>query len=629
MTATAQAAPATPAAPSRLRAALAVLRRRPLLLSVLLALLTCPFPTAVPSFELDFSWGFAVHAWASGSAGDVPVTFFTYGPLGFLAVPVVWARSTYALAVLFTLAVQVAVCRLLLARAVRVLSWRASVAVVAVLAPLVATATPELMLVAVALGVAELLQGGTRRPRLLLVAGTVGSGLALLLKSSTGLVCLGALVLTAASLAGPSIRRRAAVAAGAAAGSVAVSWVAFGLLTGRPGSFLLWLHGSLQVASGYSAMAREANDLLAGWFVLLPVVLALLALAAAHAVRGVQARSAGRVGGALVLAAVTYLLLREGMTRHDLTHEAILVTALLLLPFGFVLNRHSRWLLLPLVGVPLLYGLVQPGLLAPTRAYDLAGNVARLSDRVALVADAGSTQAGAKRRIARVLQVPDPLLHRLPGHRVQVDPWDTGAVWAYDLRWGPTAVWAGYSDYTPWLDDRDAASLSGPQAPDRVLRRLTAGAIDSRAPQLETPAHQLALACRWREVASYGVWQLLAPGPDRCGTPRPLGRVRLVPGEPVVVPRPTSPGSVVTVRLQLDLPLSYRLEALLLKPTSRFVTLDGKRQRLVVADAGQPLLLDVPSGLVGTLAGPYGLTTTTLAVDLPGTAVFEERPVSP
>lgn len=626
MTATVQAA-ATPApTASRLRALPAVLTAHPLALSVLLAVLTCPFRSAAPGFGLDDSWGFAVHAWASGSAGDVPVTYFTYGPLGFLAVPVLWARSTYALALLFSLGVQVALCRLLLARALRVVGPLAALAVVVGLAALVDTATPELMLVAVALGVAELLEsGGTRHPRLLLAAGVLVSGLALLVKFSTGLVCLGALVVAVATLAGSSPRRRAAVTCGAAAASLVVSWTAFGLLTSRPGAFPAWLHGSLQVAGGYVAMAREANDLLAGYLVLLPVGLALLGLAAAHALRN---RSLPRAGSALTLAAVTYLLLREGLTRHDLAHEGILVPALLLLPFALFLNRHSRWLLVPLVGLPLVYGLVQPGLLAPTRGYDLAGNVVRLSDRLSLVVDARSAQYRAKRSVQRVYRVPEPLLRLLPGHRVHVDPWDTAAVWAYDLRWAPTAVWAGYSAYTPWLDERDAASLRGAHAPDFVLRRVDAGAIDNRAPQLETPAYQLELTCRWRQVAAYGVWQLLEPGPDRCGTPTPLGSVRLVPGQPVVVPRPTRPGALVTVRLRLDRPLSYRLEGLLLKPTSRYVTLDGVRQRLVVATSAQPLMLDVPAGLIGTLAAPYGLTTTTLAVDLPGTAVFEERSVA-
>ena len=84
--------------------------------SLLIAVFTVPLTSNAPRGGIDPSWGFAMHAWVSGSAGDVPVTSFTYGPLGFLTVPVLWGSWTYLLALLFVLGVQVVLCRLLMAR---------------------------------------------------------------------------------------------------------------------------------------------------------------------------------------------------------------------------------------------------------------------------------------------------------------------------------------------------------------------------------------------------------------------------------------------------------------------------------------------------------------------------------
>jgi hypothetical protein len=629
VTATSEA-PALELAPAtRPRAVVAVLGRHLLLLSVLLAALTCPFASATPSFDLDFSWGFAAHAWVSGSAGDVPVTYFTYGPLGFLAVPVVWGRSTYAFALLFSLGVQVALCRLLLARLLRLVTLPVAVLVVLAVAALVDTSTPELMLIAVTLAAAELLQGGTRHPRAWLLAGTALSGLALLVKFSSGLVCLGVLVLVTALLAGPGLRRRIGTAAGAGAASVLVSWVAFGAVTGHPDAFWTWVRASTEIASGYVAMAYEYYDgsTTADYGYAVPLTAGLVLLAALLALR---ARALPQAGSALVLALVVYLMFREGLTRHDPVHLRIVTTALLVLPFALVLGRRTRWLLAPLVLLAFGFGVWQTHELHPGQRYDLAGNVSRLANRVGLVADARSTQDRGRRVIQDNFQVPGPVLDALRGHRVQVDPFDTGAVWAYGLRWGPASVWALYSSYTPWLDDHNAASLRAATGPDRVLRRVSTAAVDGRQPAFESPAYQLEELCRWRRVVTSGMWEVLERGPDRCGAPTRLGTARLVPGQPVVIPRPTVPGSVVTVRLLLDLPLRYRLESALFKPwTPRTVVLDGRRYRLVVRTAGQPLAVVVPATLSGVPGSPGGFSSSTLTVDLAGTAVFEEHPVSP
>jgi hypothetical protein len=248
----------------------------------------------------------------------------------------------------------------------------------------------------------------------------------------------------------------------------------------------------------------------------------------------------------------------------------------------------------------------------PTTRYDVASTVSGVAHRLAAVVDAGDEQRAAKVAMQAGAQLPPDVLAALRGHRVQVDPYQTALVWAYDLRWGPSEVWALYSSYTAWLDDANAASISRPSGPERILVNTRAPAVGGRDPDFESPAYQLAKLCRWRVVAAGGRWRVLASGPDRCGTAEPLGTVRFADGEQIAVPAARHAGSIVTVRLRWDTGLSDRLAALLFKPfEEQHVSLDGHRYSLVVRTAGQPLVVT---------------GTTRIAVDHAGEAVFEEIP---
>jgi hypothetical protein len=561
-------------------------RGRHLALSVLLAVLSCPFPSARPAGGLDDSWGFAVQAWATGAHGRVPVSYFTYGPLGFLAVPVVWARTTYVLALLFSLAVQVALCSVLLTRLRRIAPWPVAVVVTLLLAALVTTFTSETLVVVAAL--------------------VAAAGLALLVKLSTGLVLVLLVVITLVALA-KSARRRWLAGLGSVAGALAVCWLGFGLLTRHPLGWAEWLRGSKEISAGYVAMAYElsggAERADYAWLAPSLVALVLVLVVQVVLVRGLPGKAA-----AVCVLLAAYLMFREGFTRHDRIHVAILVAALLLLPLGLTLGRRSRWLLVPLVLGPLAYGIWQTGTTRLGDSWNLAANAARTADRVGLVLHAGSEQEAGRRELVKSFSLPAPVLQAVQGHAVHVDPYDTAVVWAYDLRWSPSAVWAGYSSYTPWLDERNAASLAHV---DRVLRRTHAGAIDARDPRWESPRYQLELLCRWHVVSEAGGWQVLAPGPNRCGAPERLSTLHVRAGQPITVPD----GPLVTMRLQLDLPRGYGLESLLFKPrVPRFARVDGRLTRLVYATAGEPLVV----------SGSH-----TVVLPLSATVVLERIPLVP
>lgn len=575
--------------------------------SLLLALITVPLGSNAPQGTLDPSWGFALHAWVSGSHGEVPVTYFTYGPLGFLTVPVLWGTWTYALALLFVLAVQVALCWVLLTRIRRIAPLWVALLVTFAVAALVDSFVAEAFTVTMALLAAELLQRGASRPRAFFAGGTVIAGLALLVKFSTGVVCLLLLAVVVAALAGPSLRHRITWTVAALSGAGLTAWTAFGLLTGHPGSFWAWLHASREIAKGYPAMGVER---FAGAHYALGIGLALLLVGAAGLL-ALRSRRLPQVAVAAVVLLATYLAFRQGFTRDDVEHQGTFVSALMLLPFALLLGRRTRWVLVPLVALPIAYGVWESENTSISR-YNVVATSGDVLGHLRDLTNPDPVRRKAHADLQRGYALPADVQAALQGHRVQVDPYQTAVVWAHDLRWGPSAVWALYTSYTPWLDDANAVSITRTSGPERILRDTQRPAIDGRFAAHESPAYQLTQLCRWHVVLTSGRWQVLAPGPSRCESAVARGSARVVAGRAVAVPA-AAPGSIMTVRLRLDLDTRTRLASLLFKPsTERHLMLDGRRYRLVVANAGQPL------NVTGV---------RTLTVDLPGEAVFEEVPV--
>ena len=77
----------------------------------------------------------------------------------------------------------------------------------------------------------------------------------------------------------------------------------------------------------------------------------------------------------------------------------------------------------------------------------------------------------AKARQRALYAIPDRFIKTIGSGTVHIDPYETSAVWAYDLAWRPAPVFQTYAAYTPALDDLNSESLAtGPQF---VLSRLS------------------------------------------------------------------------------------------------------------------------------------------------------------
>src|SRR6202022_3215333 len=79
---------------------------------------------------------------------------------------------------------------------------------------------------------------------------------------------------------------------------------------------------------------------------------------------------------------------------------------------------------------------------------------------------------------------------------VDVMPMDVQLAFAYGLRWSPRPVFQSYAAVRPYLDERDALHLSGPNAPRFVL--FNAADIDMRYPLFDEPKTYRTLLAQYR-----------------------------------------------------------------------------------------------------------------------------------
>ena len=260
-------------------------------------------------------------------------------------------------------------------------------------------------------------------------------------------------------------------------------------------NFPAYLAAAFDLARGYSdAMSREGPGLELGAAVL---VLALAAVAMLPR-PGLRATL---VGFALLLA------FKEGFTRHDVYHAArYFAFALAALPLllGVLPERRRRWV--PRRAVLIAAALVASVSLAralravpdapetwpdPLRSLSggFQGLVRPLGLRAALEAQRSEQRAAlGLTRVARALG--DSPVDVLGNHQIVAQ--------LSGMRWSPRYCFQSYAAYTDRTAARNAACLSGSDAPRFLL--VDGRAIDGRYPTLEDCGSVLAALQRYRPV---------------------------------------------------------------------------------------------------------------------------------
>ena len=574
------------------------------MLGLLLAFLTWRKINFLPLDGLDPSWQAALHMAAHDRLPFKGIVF-TYGPLGFLAQPEGYFASTVWASALYVVAVQASLCAAL----VSVLRRTVGLVIAAVATFLLVSVAQDLGIVDVVVVVVVLVAFGllrgdhsVRAQRVLVATLGVVAGAHLLIKLNTGVT-----VFIVGAVAAVFVERRAwlpgVIFLMAAVGSLITGWV----VTGNGlGDLVPFFDRSWQVASGYSeAMSVETRSR-TGFYPIAAGVAVIVVALGVLASRNWPPRR--RIGLALAGAMWLFAAFKLGFVRHD-SHDVAYFGEALLVGATFAGALATMWTgWWKAVPVGLTIALVTANLVAsalnPASAVNPFPALARAGEDLSVLSSPARREEAVQRarahRRSRYYRLTPSIVRVLRGHTLHIRPWEAGIAWAYpEFRWHPVPVFQEYSAYTTNLDDRDAAFLRSPDAPERILTEPLA--IDRRNPDWESPAAMVAIVCHYRELLADSPWQVLGRVANRCGGERSLGVVKARVGQTVAVPDTGNRNDLVLARIKgLDYSPLYGLRSLLWRAPEVHVRLDGgRRNRLVPGTAGNGLIVRAPRERLG------------------------------
>jgi hypothetical protein len=503
-----------------------------------------------PNVDVSFHAGLSMAATGSLEHGRDIVT--TYGPLGFMKSYFAFEEWPARLAIVYGLALHLALSVSLVWALRRSFPLLVVVALALVVAAILrgdlsAIAVREdgaVVALAMIWAIAAIAPGAPRFARpLVLYGGGVFAAIELLAKLNTGLVVLALLAIATIAMDGDR-RRNLAAFAGTLIAALAVLWFATGQGIGDVGPYV---SRSLDVVSGYSSAARTEfawEDRGYDYF-LAPVILAGAVALAWVAGRG--APPLRRVAMFAALALVAFSAYKAGFVAHENWHMATF--------FGTMLGAYVAFPL-PDGTATRLAGLAATAALAITTLIsvgfdgypmtDPVENVENAGGTIGALADPGDEIAANRERLMGQFALDEESRELLAGHTVHVDPSEAAAAWAYGLDWGPLPVFQPYGAWTTDLDELNAETLASPSGPERILRQRTAGY--GRYPGFESPAAMVAMLCNFEPLRTTDTWQVLGRVPDRCGEPRPIATEGGAYGDAIPVPS-AGPDEAIVARV--------------------------------------------------------------------------------
>lgn len=552
---------------------------------------------------------------------------WTYGPLGFLEEPSVAGDWTALLGVVYTLLIRVALATSLVWAARRSFGIvAAAVLAYAVCAITGAEAVPISLAIVWCLVALDPERPGWVVP-LLSFGGGAFAALEVLVKLNIGIEIL-FLIAIAVALAPGRRRRNLAVFGASFLVTAALLWLLCGQGLGNVDDFL---RSAIQIVGGYSAaMGTEAGAVDWDWIAALAMIVTVVA-ATAWTTRA--APPAARVGSLVLIGALCLVAVKQGFVRHDVGHILTLVAALaaplLALRWGSGdrLAAAAAVVAFSLLAAPLT-GRAERQVYRPLAAAD--DGIDQL--RIGLDSGRRTELAEAQRAAARAEYAIDGrTLAALEQGTVHVDPWETSAVWAYDLDWSPLPVFQSYAAYTPDLDQLNADALAAADGPDLVLRHLTQGgtatdSIDGRYAPYDAPATTRILLCDFRPLRTTERYQVLERSADRCGPEVVVETVTGSYNEPIEVPR-VGADELLFARLEGLEPSGLgSLRSALYKGVRRLIGLDDRVYRFVAGPAENGILIAAPAAL--DFPAPFALAPNPATITLGKDGGFGSGPDS-
>lgn len=566
------------------------------LLGVAVALLTWSVSMNPPSVGLDASWmaGLTMATHDGLRYGDEIV--FSYGPLGFVSLPLFWYQGLGILSFLYLAGLYVGFCIALIWALRRRLPALACVLVAFLLLGVLPLIEQALLLaVLVSLAILE-----RERPPLVMNLFVIGAAsfaaLEALAKLSTGPIITVILVL---ALLGARVRRtQAALFFGLLLAELALFWFVTGqqLADVKP-----FLEGTLQVISGYSTAMLRQVDVPAWQVTAATIAAALISIAVVLAASRASFRDQrARWFGVALVAVASFTFYKEGVVRPDAGHLSLYFSSACILWIALPWTR-ARWLLagagvIALIGIP-VRPTGQPTNLGVFRNLEEAGESFHTlvsGSRQQELIDGG--RAGMK----AIYRLDPETRAALAGHTVAVEPWQTGVVWAYGLDWKPLPIFQNYTAYTSDLDRLNAEAVASADGPERILKEnpplvypeFPTPDLDGRFAGWDPPEQARAVLCNFAPLRTTPRWEVLGRVEDRCGPPRRIGAVDAHYGEAVAVPAPGA-GEVVFVRIRgAGVAGLEKVTNLLLHARSRQIIVnEGASYRLIPETAADGLLM--------------------------------------
>jgi hypothetical protein len=540
---------------------------------------------------------------------------FTHGPLGFLAVPRLWYGDLATLAFLHTAVLWLALGVSVVWALRRTLPAPLAVPL-AFLALMVAPSAEVAIALTAVWCLAVLVDEAPEwTVRVVVRGGALLGALESLVLLRSGPVIV---VMCAVALAARADRRRTlprfAACAVVAFGAL---WFACGQGAGNLDDFV---RTSIQVVGGYpQAMGAAASSRA------YPAVIALMAVALV-ATAG-AATTASRLRGAAaaaVMAVAAFVLFKEAVVRADPAHLAIFFTTAAILGSAIPFGRRR----VVAIGAVVVLAALAIGLPRSDRPTIEASPVAHLqtaSRQFRILVSPGrraALVASGRRWMAAVFRLDPASLRLLRGHTVHIDPWDISAAWFYRLRWDPLPVFQNYSAYTASLDRLNAARLSAPNGPQRILRENTEvvgfqrspPALDGRNPAWDPPAQSVAMLCDYAPLRTTARWQVLGKVRDRCGAPQLIRSIKARDDQTFELP--AAQGGAVLIKIHgAGVGGRERVRTLLYRARVRQAVVNGvAAYRLVPGTAADGLLTSIDARL--DFPSPFALdpAARTLAI---------------
>lgn len=562
--------------------------------SVVLALVTWPKGIADPGVGVDFSWIAGLYmALEEGKHFGTEVVY-TYGPLGFLAWPVLWSSWLPVLAYLHFCVIYLAFTAVLTWSLNRTVGLLAAAIIVFFSFSAVGFSSQLPLLIAVGLSFAAM---RVERPDAAVGVLVVGGGLLCaiepLVKLSVGPPTVAVILL--GLIGARANRRQWALFATIAVSGFFILWFLAGQGLGN-----LWdyaINGS-EVISGYGeAMGFDAAET---WEAVAIVAFALGLVALIHRAEFRDARA--RWLATALTAVAAYVVFKYGTTQFLKAGPP--VVALMSLLAIFMMAPWPRRRAGVFLSTLVVLGLITLHAFSVPTSFDIAPKLNSFRKSAQLVLRPGDRQDrvdSSRVSLQETLKVPPGILAAVGDKPVAIEPWEIVVAWAYDLDWRPLPVFQNFTAYTARLDRLNAGVVEDPDGPQVLLRKMPNGPIPlggregfyARQPNWDPPEQNLAAVCNFIPILSEGEWQVLSRIPDRCGQPKLVASHSGDPGETIPVPQAGRDELVVLHLEGAEVEGLERVASLFWRPTERHAALDGDKYgyRLVPGTTADGLII--------------------------------------